>query len=139
MEFENKPVRDWTLAEAKKYCEKHYGGETYCLGEGCVLNDTKSCIGVFKDMKLKNKSKFSQNEIMLCQMIKKTYPWAKYIFLDEPEYIVFTEERPTLDEGQFWVSPTSLAKIIPDIFFPNITSFELYVVDDIIALDDTES
>lgn len=90
-------------------------------------------------MKLKNKSKFSQDEIILCKMIKSTYPWAKYIFLDEPEYIVFTEERPTLNEGQFWVSPASLAKIIPDIFFPTIASLELYVVDNIIALDDTES
>ena len=139
MEFENKLVRDWTLAEAKEYCEKRYGGKTYCLVEECVLNDTKSCIGVFKDMKLKNKSKFSQDEIMFCQMIKKAYHWAKYIFLDEPGYIVFTEEQPTLDEGQFWVRPASLTKIIPDIVFPNIASLELYAVDDIIALDDTES
>lgn len=47
MEFENKPVKDWTLAEAKEYCEKHILGDTYCLGKDCILNNAESCIGFF--------------------------------------------------------------------------------------------
>lgn len=139
MEFENKPVKDWTLAEAKKYCEKHYDGKTFCIGRECALNNSESCIGEFKDMELKYEPKFSQDEITLCQMIKKTFPWAKHIFLDEPGYILFTEEQPILDEEQFWVSPASRGKVLPAIFFPHITSFESYVIDDIIASDDTKS
>lgn len=139
MEFKNKPVKDWTLAEAKEYCEEHYGGETFCLGKGCALNNARSCTGCFRDMELNNLPKFSQDEITLCRLVKKTFPWAKYIYLDDFGYIRFTEEQPILEEGQFWILPTSRGKTLPADFFPHIVSFESYVIDDIIASNDTKS
>lgn len=139
MEFENKPVKDWTLAEAKEYCEKHYGGKICCLGEGCVLNDFDNCIGVFKDMKFSNFPKFSQDEITLCKIFKNTFPWAKYIFLDELGYIRLTEGQPILDEGQFLLFPNIRGKTLPAELFPHVVSFESYDIDDIIALDDAKS
>lgn len=80
-DFENKPIKDWTLAEAKKYCENHYSGQNHCIGKDCILNNTESCIGIFTNMELKDNTfpKFTQDEIAFCRLIKKVCPWAKYI------------------------------------------------------------
>lgn len=139
MEFENKPVKDWTLAEAKEYCEKHSLGQEFCMGLNCLLNDSESCIGDFRYMELNDIPKFTQDEITFCQLCKKTFPWVRYVSLDELGRIQLTEECPVLEDGELWVSPSSRGKNVPTDFLPSVKPFIAYSIDDIIALDDAKS
>lgn len=134
MNFENKPVKDWTLAEAKEYCMNHTDGETYCLGKDCILNNSENCIGFFCDMRLKDNTipKFTLDEIAFCRLIKKTYPWANYIARSSAS-LAYLELQPAFTaSGYFNTGRTGYCTKIDKKFFPQIKPLTYYAIDDII-------
>lgn len=134
-DFENKPIKDWTLAEVKKYCKVHFSGTTYCTGHGCILNNTNSCIGIFSEMELKDNAipKFSPDEIAFCRLVKKTYPWANYVARNKFSNLKFIELFPKYDEeGRNEDGTTGYFITIQPDFFPQVEPLTYYAIDDII-------
>lgn len=133
-DFENKPVKDWTLAEAKEYCMNHPREEYYCRGKNCILNDTESCIGFFCDMELRDNTipKFTPDEIAFCRLIKKTRSWANYIARSSLS-LVYMELQPVFaTSGYFDTGRTGYYTEIDAKFFPQIKPLAYYAIDDII-------
>ena len=134
IDFENKPIQDWTLAECKEYCERHYCGNYFCTGETCILNDSDNCIGEFKDLNFNNIPKFTPDEIAFCRLIKKTYPWANYIARTSYNNIFYLEYIPKFsdDKSYFIIDTTGNHAKIDSNFFPQIKPLTYYAIDDII-------
>lgn len=133
IDFENKPIQDWTLAECKEYCERHYCGNYFCTGETCILNDSDNCIGEFKDLNFNNIPKFTPDEIAFCRLIKKTYPWANYVARNKFNDLKFIELFPRFDkEGRNEIGTTGCFITIQSDFFPQIKPLTYYSIDDII-------
>lgn len=132
-DFENKPIKDWTLAECKEYCKNHICGDTYCFGKDCIINDTESCIGFFTDMELKDNTipKFTSGEIAFCRLIKKTYPWGEYIARGKSGGLRIFEKNPIVNEV-FCEKPNTKSVVLNDSFFPQIKPLTYYAIDDII-------
>ena len=141
-DFENKPVKDWTLAEAKEYCKNRAYDNTHCYGASCVLKNTNSCIGIFANMRLKNNTipKFAPDEIAFCRLIKKTYPWANYVTRDNFNDLKFIELFPRFDkEGRNEIGTTGCLITIQSDFFPQIKPLTYYAISDIIKQGDGDN
>lgn len=76
-DFENKPIKNWTLAECKQYCEnrrsKINSEYSYC-GDYCALRKCRMCGFIPEEMNLKTFPQFTPDEIAFCRLIKKTNP-----------------------------------------------------------------
>lgn len=137
-DFENKPVKDWTLAEVKEYCKAHCTNEEYCLGKDCTLRDTESCTVFFTEMELKDNTiiEFTHDEIAFCRLLKKTCPWANYIARSSIT-LVYLELQPVFTHnGYFESGRTGRYTKIDEKFFPQIKPLAYYAIDDIIKLGD---
>lgn len=137
-DFENKPVKDWTLEEAKEYCMNRAYDAIHCYGESCILKNTNSCIGIFANMQLKDNTitKFTPDEIAFCRLIKKTYPQANYIAKGSMT-LIYSELRPVFTTyGYFESGNTGRHTIIDYKFFPQIKPLTYYAIDDIIKQGD---
>lgn len=133
-DFENKSVKDWTLAEAKEYCMSHIHEKHYCLGKNCILNNAESCIGLFCNMELKDNTaqKFTPDEVAFCRLIKKTHHWANYIARSLCS-LTYMERQPVFTSSGYLDTRTAGYRTeIDSNFLPQIKPLTYYVIDDII-------
>lgn len=137
-DFENKPVKDWTLEEAKEYCESKHGDKCYDseteeeLLAYCKLAKYNVCCEEPKYYNLNNIPEFTPDEIAFCRLIKKTYPWANYIAKGSMA-LMYSELRPVFTTyGYFEYGSTGRCTIIDYKFFPQIEPLTYYAINDII-------
>lgn len=117
--FENKPIQDWTLAEAKTYC--FYNSNKTCPSNtSCALYNSHSCTHTFANMEFKSNTipQFTHDEIAFCCLIKKIYPWANYVTRNKFNDLKFIELFPRFDkEGRNEVGTTGCLITIQSDFF----------------------
>ena len=132
-DFENKPIQDWTLAEAKEYCKNKYVQAPYSQNcrNSCILSNCKLCSFLPKEMNFNTAIKFTSDEIAFCRLIKKTYPCGEYIARGKSGGLRIFEKNPTVNEV-FCEKPNTKSVILNDSFFPQIKPLTCYSIDDII-------
>lgn len=134
-DFENKPVKDWTLAEAKEYC-KYKNKNNECMlivpNTSCKLLKCNLCCNKPKNTEFNTLPKFTPDEIAFCRLIKKTTPWVNYIARSSMS-LMYLELQPVFsDYGCFDTGRTGYCTKIDVKFFPQIKPLTYYAIDDII-------
>lgn len=141
IDFENKPIQDWTLAECKEYCEnkkcdKCYNTNDKELKSYCQLAKQNICCEEPCCYNLKTIPKFTLDEIAFCRLLKKTCPWANYIARSSMT-LVYLELQPVFTHnGYFESGRTGRCRKIDEMFFPQIKPLTYYAIDDIIKQGD---
>lgn len=137
-DFENKPIKDWTLAECKEYCESKRGSGCYSaeteeeLLAYCKLAKCQVCCEEPRYYELNDIPKFTPDEIAFCRLIKKTHPYVNYIVRGHV-YLYVMELKPCFDKNGYLEAGTTgrYAQVDSD-FFPQIELLTYYAIDDII-------
>ncbi len=135
LDFENKPIKDWTLAECKDYClSRRNEYNTYCFDNDCLLRIHNICAYEPRNYKISSSLlKFTPDEIAYCRLVKETYPWANYITRNKFNDLKFIELFPRFDEsGRNKIGTTGRFITIQLDFFPQIKPLTYYAIDDII-------
>lgn len=138
LSFENKPVKNWSLAEAKEYCETKLKDEdceameeTELCGY-CKLAKYNICCNEPKYFNFNEIPKFTPDEIAFCRLVKKTFPWCNYV-VRSPFALEFTEFRPLLTEfGNIEEDSVGRYFTIEYYFLPQIKRSTYYDIDNII-------
>ena len=141
-DFENKPVKDWTLAEAKLYCSNRRNKQNvYCFDNDCLLRVNDICGYEPKHYKILSFTpKFTPDEIAFCRLIKKTYLWVNYVTRNKFNDLKFIELFPRFDEeGRNEVGTTGRLITIQPNFFPQIKPLTYYAIDDIIKQGENDN
>lgn len=134
-DFENKPIKNWTLAECKQYCENRrskINSEYSYYRDYCTLHKCRMCGFIPEEMNLKTIPQFTPDEIAFCSLIKKTEIWAHYLVRNGFGNVYYMELEPKFDGKSFKHGTTGQYTMIGNNFFPQIKPLTYYTIDDII-------
>lgn len=117
----DKPLKDWTLEEAKAYCLKNYGDDCYEDNESndCVLSKCGLCCSEPRDMHFKEEPCFTQQEVEDAKVL------ARALLADG-------FERNKIGDV-FAISKTAGRELIDSRMFPSIHPGQTYTLDEIIG------
>lgn len=134
LDFENKPIKDWTLVEAKLYCINRRNEQNICcLDNNCLLRTHNICAYEPKHYKiLLAIPKFTPDKIAFYRLIKKTHPWAKYIVRSKMSLMYFELKPKFSDNGYLYSGKTGKYIQIDEELFPQIKRSTYYAIDNII-------
>lgn len=114
----DKPLKDWTLGEAKEYCTSRNGN----CADDCIFS--KKGIGMVCGIApkpvwwtLPEKSRFTQQEVEMAKAIKVLWPCAKAVV--------------KADSGS--ISVVGAPMVLNTDHFPSIKPKETYTLDEIIG------
>ena len=120
----DKPLKDWTLGEAKEYCTSRNGN----CADDCIFS--KKGIGMVCGIApkpvwwtLPEKPRFTQQEVERAKAIKVLWPETNAIKIDGAWTILLAVEDDTS-----WQRET-----LPELFFPSAEKNEVYNLDEIIG------
>lgn len=136
-DFENKPIKDWTLKECKEYCKNtHHKGSCIIQEDSakyCVLAKNNTYRFSPACYNLTTLPDFTSDEIAFIRLVKKTYPCVNYISRSKFNSLKFIELTSQFDErGNYKLGTTGCFITIQPDFFPQIKSLTYYAIDDII-------
>ena len=120
----DKPLKDWTLGEAKEYCTSRNGNRA----DDCIFS--KNGIGMVCGIApkpvwwtLPEKPRFTEQEVERAKAIKVLWPETNAIKSDGAWTILLVVEDDTS-----WQRET-----VPESFFPSAEKNEVYTIDEIIG------
>lgn len=120
----DKPLKDWTLGEAKEYCTSRNGN----CADDCIFS--KKGIGMVCGIApkpvwwtLPEKPRFTEKEVERAKAIKVLWPETNAIKSDGAWTILLVVEDDTS-----WQRET-----VPESFFPSAEKNEVYTIDEIIG------
>ena len=120
----DKPLKDWTLGEAKEYCTSRNGN----CADDCIFS--KKGIGMVCGIApkpvwwtLPEKPRFTEQEVERAKAIKVLWPETNAIKSDGAWTILLVVEDDTS-----WQRET-----VPESFFPSAEKNEVYTLDEIIG------
>ena len=120
----DKPLKDWTLGEAKEYCTSRNGN----CADDCIFS--KKGIGMVCGIApkpvwwtLPEKPRFTEKEVERAKAIKVLWPETNAIKSDGAWTILLVVEDDTS-----WQRVT-----VPESFFPSAEKNEVYTIDEIIG------
>ena len=120
----DKPLKDWTLGEAKEYCTSRNGN----CADDCIFS--KKGIGMVCGIApkpvwwtLPEKPRFTEQEVERAKAIKVLWPETNAIKSDGTWTILLVVEDDTS-----WQRET-----VPESFFPSAGKNEVYTIDEIIG------
>ena len=117
----DKPLKDWTLEEAKAYCLKNYGDDCYEENErnDCVVSKCGLCCSEPRDMHFEEEPCFTQQEVEDAKVL------ARALLADG-------FERNKIGDV-FAISKTAGRELIDSRMFPSIHPGQTYTLDEIIG------